>query len=122
MLKLLALMPYVRRHRWAVTGGFFALIMTSYFQLRVARVIGSALDVAKSKHPPAEVFAAFAALILGLTILQCIFRYLMRMWIVSASREIEFEFRNDLFTKFQALTPTFYDRERTGDLMSKATN
>ena len=38
------------------------------------------------------------------------------------SREIEFDLRNDLFDRFVRLDPEFYVGNRTGDLMSRATN
>jgi ATP-binding cassette subfamily B protein len=60
--------------------------------------------------------------IIGLTIVMGIFRYCMRQWIIGASRDIEYAFRNDLFSKLQSLSPAYYDRQRTGDLMAKATS
>ena len=44
-------------------------------------------------------------------------------WIlIGISREIEFDLRNDLLTRLLRLEPEFYVRNRTGDLMSRATN
>src|SRR5690606_28281190 len=64
----------------------------------------------------------FALWIVGLTLVLGLFRFLMRTWIIGASRDVELSFRNDLFAKLQSLSPSFYDRQRTGDLMAKATN
>lgn len=122
MRKLRALRPYLLRHRWVLLGGFLALVLTNYFQLRVPAIIGAATDAMKAQKAVPADYAWYASLILFYTALQGLFRYLMRQWIVGASRDIEFEFRNDIFRKLQTLTPSFYDRQRTGDLMSKATN
>jgi ATP-binding cassette subfamily B protein len=44
-------------------------------------------------------------------------------WIlIGVSREIEFDLRNDLLARLIKLEPEFYARNRTGDLMSRATN
>ena len=44
-----------------------------------------------------------------------------RYLIISASRDVEFDLRNDLFSKLQALDQLFYKRARTGDLMARST-
>jgi ABC-type multidrug transport system fused ATPase/permease subunit len=38
------------------------------------------------------------------------------------SRDIEFDIRNDLLKRLLLLEPEFYVRNRTGELMSRATN
>jgi ATP-binding cassette subfamily B multidrug efflux pump len=50
------------------------------------------------------------------------FSFWTRWILIGVSREIEFDLRNDLFERFVALDPEFYVRNRTGDLMSRATN
>jgi ATP-binding cassette subfamily B protein len=45
----------------------------------------------------------------------------MRRLIIDASRHVEYHFRNDFFAHLLRLSPSFYDRYRTGDLMSRAT-
>jgi ATP-binding cassette subfamily B protein len=49
-------------------------------------------------------------------------RYGMREFLNGISRRIETDLRNDLFSHLLRLPPQFYDRWRTGDLMSRATN
>ncbi len=46
----------------------------------------------------------------------------MRQQIVGASRRIEYDLRNDYFAHLQRLSPSFYRRVKTGDLMARATN
>src|SRR5438874_8234711 len=44
-------------------------------------------------------------------------------WIlISVSRDIEYDIRSDLLKRLLALEPEFYVRNRTGELMSRATN
>jgi ATP-binding cassette subfamily B protein len=42
--------------------------------------------------------------------------------IIGISRDIEFDMRNDLFAHLARLSPDFYQRTRTGDIMARATN
>jgi ATP-binding cassette subfamily B protein len=45
-----------------------------------------------------------------------------RWTLIGVSRDIEFDIRNDLLKRLLALEPEFYVRNRTGELMSRATN
>src|SRR6202043_2974864 len=38
------------------------------------------------------------------------------------SRDIEYDLRNDLFRRLVELSPDYYQRTRTGDIMARATN
>ena len=46
----------------------------------------------------------------------------MRVIIIGISRDIEFDLRNDLFAHLIRLSPEYYARTRTGDIMARATN
>ena len=45
-----------------------------------------------------------------------------RWTLIGVSRDIEFDIRNDLLKRLLLLEPEFYVRNRTGELMSRATN
>jgi ATP-binding cassette subfamily B protein len=63
----------------------------------------------------------FVVLVAGTAVGAGLARYWMRRLIIGASRHVEFEFRNDFFAHLLRLSPSFYDRHRTGDLMSRST-
>ena len=46
----------------------------------------------------------------------------MRRIIIGASRDIEYDIRNDLFARLEQQPLAYYQERRTGDLMSRATN
>ena len=50
------------------------------------------------------------------------FRFWTRRILIGASREIEYDMRNDFFAHLQALPLSYFQAHRTGDLMSRATN
>ncbi|HEX4003639.1 MAG TPA: ABC transporter ATP-binding protein [Candidatus Acidoferrales bacterium] len=50
------------------------------------------------------------------------FSFWSRWILIGVSREIEYDLRNDLLSRLVKLEPEFYVRNRTGDLMSRATN
>jgi ATP-binding cassette, subfamily B, multidrug efflux pump len=64
----------------------------------------------------------YCLLIVGLMVLKGIFSFWTRWILIGVSREIEYDLRNDLLTRLVRLEPEYYVRNRTGDLMSRATN
>lgn len=122
MKNLKRLTPYLLQHKWRIAGGIICLGIASYYSLLVARIAGEATDAVQSGGHTRHDFMMYAVEIVGFTLLLGVFRYLMREWMIGASRDIEMSFRNDLFAKLQSLPPSFYDHQRTGDLMAKATN
>src|SRR5215469_11365429 len=66
--------------------------------------------------------AIYCITIVVLMILKGIFSFWTRWILIGVSREIEFDLRNDLLHKLVQLDPEFYAQNRTGDLMSRATN
>lgn len=61
----------------------------------------------------------FGLLVLGLSLLKGIFMYFMRQTIIVMSRWMEFDLKNDIYTKYQSLTTSFFKQHPTGDLMSR---
>jgi ATP-binding cassette subfamily B multidrug efflux pump len=69
-----------------------------------------------------RVLAIYCLLIVGLMLLKGIFSFWTRWILIGVSREIEFDLRNDILARLVRLEPEYYVRNRTGDLMSRATN
>jgi ATP-binding cassette, subfamily B, multidrug efflux pump len=72
--------------------------------------------------PQKEKLPMYAAWILGLSVLEGIFRFGMRKILIGVSRDIEYDLRNDFLAHVQKLSLSFLQSRSTGDLMSRATN
>ena len=68
------------------------------------------------------VLGGYAAFLLGIAVVGGCFRFQMRQRFVIASRDIEFDIRNDFLRHLQRLPLAYFQARRTGDLMSRATN
>ena len=66
--------------------------------------------------------AIYCVTIVAAMLVKGIFSFWTRWILIGVSREIEYDLRNDLLHKLVQLDPEFYVRNRTGDLMSRATN
>ena len=64
----------------------------------------------------------YAGLIMVVALVGAVFRFLMRRILIGASREVEYDIRNEFFARLQLLPLGYYQARRTGDLMSRATN
>ena len=64
----------------------------------------------------------YALLIVGIALVKGIFQFLTRYIVIGISRDIEFDLRNDLFAHLERLSYSYYQRNRTGDIMARATN
>jgi ATP-binding cassette subfamily B protein len=64
----------------------------------------------------------YGAIILGIAMAGGVFRFLMRRIIIGISRHIEYDLRNDFFSHLERFPVAYYQANRTGDLMSRATN
>ena len=59
---------------------------------------------------------------MGLAAVKGLFQYWMRVIMIGISRDIEYDLRNDLFRHLVGLSPDYYARIRTGDIMARSTN
>jgi ATP-binding cassette subfamily B protein len=80
-----------------------------------------ALDGIRADAPLRTIWLLGAAMI-GASLIGGAGRYWMRELLNGVSRRIEYDLRNDLFTKLEGLDASFYARMRTGDLMARVTN
>ena len=119
--QLRTLFPYLIRYRWRYAAGFGALIFKTLLAAAVPFVLGFAVDSLTDAFSMAILWR-WAALLLGLALVKGVFQYWMRLLLIGISRDIEYDFRNDLLAHLLRMSRKFFHSYRTGDLMSRATN
>lgn len=115
------LLPYVLRYRRQFLLGLVCVVLSSTFQLLSPWVLKFAIDDL-ARAVTRQKLITYAALLLAVSCVRAIFLFLMRRIIIGASREIEYDVRNDFFARLQEMPLAYYQARRTGDLMSRATN
>lgn len=114
--------PFFKTHRWRIAIGIVCLIIVDVLQLLIPRVIKWAVDgLTGFSVEPADLLT-FAGYIVVIALLIGVFRYIWRRCLIGTSRIIEEGLRNRLFEHIQTLSPTYFDRVTSGDLMAHATN
>jgi ATP-binding cassette, subfamily B, multidrug efflux pump len=119
--RLSPLAPYIKRYWTSFVWGGLTLIIYNATKAMVPLVVGGAIDDMQ-KHLTASAVERNALRLLGLAAISAIFLYLMRQIIIGASREIEFDIRNDMFAHLEKQPPAFFQQHRTGDIMARSTN
>jgi ATP-binding cassette, subfamily B, multidrug efflux pump len=118
---LATIRPYLWRYRWGMAAGLLCLVIKDLAAAAQPLMIGNAVD-ALHRALQGSVLARYAAYLVGLSLVQGIFQFGMRVIIIGISRDIEYDLRNDMFRHLVALSPDYYQRTRTGDIMARATN
>ncbi len=117
---LRTLFPYLMRYRWRYAGGIVALVLRGLLATALPYLLGKAIDaLAGGVHDRAR---QLAVLLLVVAAAKGIAQYAMRWILITISRDIEYDLRNDLSAHLIALDRRFYERYRTGDLMARSTN
>lgn len=112
---------WARPHRRSYVHGLAWLIATNALALGIPWMLrGAVHDLTAGTS--ARRLAAWAWGMTGLAVLQACARTISRLAILGASRKIAFDVREAFFAKLLSLDATFYDGQRTGDLMSRGVN
>jgi ATP-binding cassette subfamily B multidrug efflux pump len=119
--KLRPLLPYLKRYRWGYAFGTACVFLTNGIWILFPLVLGKAADdlhEGVTRHK----LLVYAGILLGIAVTKGIFQFLTRWVVIGISRDIEFDLRNDLFARLEDLSYSYYQRNRTGDIMARATN
>jgi ATP-binding cassette, subfamily B, multidrug efflux pump len=144
---LAGLWPYLKRYPGGVSLGLLCLLLTSIVGNIIPLATGVITDVVAGNARPFQSSAQtqlggtwlgnlipfyaphsrYSVGIYCITLLICVllkgfFSFSTRWILIGVSRDIEFDIRGDLFNHLLLMEPEFYVRNRTGELMSRATN
>ena len=116
------LVSYFVRYQTRLTIGGLCVVGSAAFSLLKPLIIGSAVNDLTSDGFTRAMLVRYGLMLIGASIVEGIFLYLQRWILIGMSRHIEYDMRNDFYQHLQKLPLSFYQEQRTGDLMSRATN
>lgn len=120
--KIEALLKYARRYRERYVLGIISLILVDILQLVPPKILGYITDSISGQTADSGSIIIYVALIVIVAFAIAICRYIWRIFIFGTSRYIEYDMRNVYFSHLQSLSPNYYNKNKTGDLMALATN
>ena len=127
MSELFYLNKYLKTYKWHLVLGFIFIICSNYFGVYMPKIIDDAADQltiflnseSKENNDLWSIGLHLVGLYMLFSLLKGIFLFCTRQTIIVMSRHIEYDFKNDIFLKYQQLNLSFYKQNRTGDLMNR---
>ena len=105
----------------AYAVGLLALLATNAIYMAIPRVFGAAVDALRAGASRSEL-TRLATIIAVAALAQSVVRILSRIFVLGASRRVEYDLKGLLHERLVRLSSSFYDALSTGDLMSRMTN
>jgi ATP-binding cassette subfamily B protein len=115
------LIPYLKRYRSGLFWGGLCVLFNNGIWILFPQVIRRAINDMHTGVTRQKLLTYSLAL-LAIALIKGIFQFLTRWVVIGISRDIEFDLRNDLFVHLESLSFSYYQRNRTGDIMARATN
>ena len=119
--RLQPLYPYLWRYRRRYLIGFGVLLCDVAFWLAIPMIIKYAIDDLQ-QGATADKLVLYIRWLVAAALGKAFFLFWKRIILIGISREAEYDLRNDLYRHLNRLSLTYFQRNRTGDLMSRATN
>ncbi len=115
------LLKLIKPHQKSLYIGLTFALVANGFDAVAPIVSKAAFDTIQHAFVLAELWK-FGGILIVLAIVRGFLRYAMRMRVVGVSRDIEYDLRTRYFDVLLSLPSKFFDRNRTGDLMNRATS
>ena len=116
------LVGYLKPYRAGLIFGGSCVFVTNLFKLIAPNVVGEAIDALKKEGTTQHTMLWYGLTLLVVALAQGTFLFTQRRVLINMSRHIEYDLRNDFYAHLQKLPFQFYQTQRTGDLMARATN
>lgn len=143
--QLRKLVPHLQRYRRMVALGLLTLLTVGIIGTVPQLLIGVITDCLKGSPQPLPTLSGtsrelldpifslytplsrhtlgiYCLILIGVVLVKEFLTFWMRRILIGVSHKIAHDIRNDLYAQLMKLEPEFYARNRTGDLMSRATN
>jgi ATP-binding cassette subfamily B protein len=117
---LKALAPFALAHKGRVVGAFVALVAAAGATLAIPVAVRRLIDFGFSRDHPGMVDQYFGAMLAVVSVLAV--ASAARYWFVTTLGErVVADLRSAVFNHLTKLTPAFYDRQRSGEIVSRLT-
>jgi len=115
------LIPFLGPYRRTIALGAAAIVVSAVLGALEPYIVKLAVDALR-EHVTWRLIASFSGLIVGIALVQGVFRFAQRRLIFTASRTVEADLREALYERLVLQPPSWFDGFPTGDVMSRFTN
>ncbi|MDV6168630.1 ABC transporter ATP-binding protein [Flavobacterium sp. DG1-102-2] len=126
MKELQYLNKYFVKYKFQFLLGILITIVAQIFSLFTPEYIKDSITAIESFKKGTSTAADVQSelltsilMIIGTTLIAGFLTFLMRQTLIVMSRHVEFDLKNEVFRQYENLSPSFYKKNRTGDLMNR---
>ncbi len=119
------ILDYFKKHWLRYAFGVVFVILATIFNAILPQLLGKTIDLVKAARDPAQ--SATLRDVRNICLLMCacavaafLTRNIWRYLIMGFTRSIELHLRHALFSHLQVLSPEFYVKNNTGDIITRA--
>jgi len=116
------LINFIKKHKMSYFVGIIFMLLTSYIQTLFPKVLGNTIDILKENGFKISFVYVNIGYMMFIALGTFASTYIWRNLIIGNGRNMECYLREKLFEHFQKLSPEFYNRRKTGDLIVYAIN
>jgi ATP-binding cassette subfamily B protein len=124
------ILPFAKPYRRRYLAGILLAPLSIGSLLAIPWLTGKCVDLLRESMspsngadslPPLEALKILLLLIVCFACIRGVTLFAIRWFIISASRKVEFDLRDRLFSHLQGLDQGFYNRWKTGDILARCT-
>ncbi len=116
------LMWFFKDHWKRYSIAIILLLIANVVEVLPPWIVGQTIDKISDRSLNEQIYHQLVIIFIIVLILSYIVNYIWRTLIFSGSQILESIMRRKLMQKFLSMSPTFFEKNRTGDLMAKSTN
>lgn len=113
---------YIKKYKWKYIAGILILFIVDFLNLYIPQFTGEITDGLESGTMDRNGVMLGIAKIVIVGLILALGRFGWRYYIFGSSRAIECKLRNDLFAHLETLSMSYFNKNKTGDLMAHFTN
>ncbi|MBU6088653.1 ABC transporter ATP-binding protein [Mammaliicoccus sciuri] len=116
------LMWFFKDHWKRYSVAIILLLIANVVEVLPPWIVGQTIDKISDRSLTEQIYHQLVIIFIIVLFLSYIVNYIWRTLIFSGSQILESIMRRKLMQKFLSMSPTFFEKNRTGDLMAKSTN
>ena len=113
---------FFKKYKKQYTIAIILLIVSSAIEVLPPWILGEAIDDITNGSMDIDLLLKYMVFTIGIAIITYIMNFIWQYQLYGGSIKLDQILRKRLMKQFLKMTPTFYEKNRTGDLMAKATN
>lgn len=121
-MKNRVIVDFIKKHWVGYILGISFMVLSSFILTLVPTILGKIIDFLENPSIDRDIVLRYTRYMVYAAFGTFLTRFVWRYFIMGNARKLECYMRQKLFEHFQSMSVSFYNRNKTGDLMAYAVN